>query len=557
MELSRLTYHSEAFFIFFSPFLFMLVGSFISFVVTIRSYDDGINNKYSDKRETSVALSRIFLSLGIFGCFTVLSIFEFVPWYVGTILSLLGIFIVVMLTQKALGRDLYPKRKKHRKEKIVLITIITIVVVIFAFLVNFLVGGLCFALHPLEVSTRGTRFFSTDTCAKSTKPCHVYLTFGKNISSQVIVHYHMGVRDESTFVYYDIVPHANYTDYKNRAIPEINYMDVLQPYTDRYIYLGFLNNLAPSTKYYFTIVSKNVIIDKQDYRTFITGPADDTPFNFAVGGDLGMDPGSGIVLQQSSFTSPLFLLLGGDITYENGIPACYGRWDKWLNIWEKIMVTPSGSTIPIIAAIGNHEAGGVNKKVSQTPFFRSYLVHEPYPKGMSPDDLNSYRDHVLGSNAAILCLDSYINVKPEEQKTWMIEKFEQYKNRSNVFAIYHVGLYPSKRSPTTEPHSTLRKEWGPIFDKYLKIGFENHDHLYKRTFLMKDGEKSKDGKGVLYIGDGAFGVKDAMIATKYDYLSKLESKLFFFNIFLNGTNVNIQATDDYVLFLTNFKHNVK
>ena len=52
----------------------------------------------------------------------------------------------------------------------------------------------------------------------------------------------------------------------------------------------------------------------------------------------------------------------------------------------------------------------------------------------------------------------------------------------------------------------IRKNWVPIFDKYhLTAAFENHDHAYKRTHLLSNN--TKNDKGVLYLGDGAWGVK--------------------------------------------------
>jgi hypothetical protein len=45
------------------------------------------------------------------------------------------------------------------------------------------------------------------------------------------------------------------------------------------------------------------------------------------------------------------------LNFESGIPGCYRRWDAVLDWLEEGLVTPSGYTIPIITAIGNHEAG--------------------------------------------------------------------------------------------------------------------------------------------------------------------------------------------------------
>ena len=44
----------------------------------------------------------------------------------------------------------------------------------------------------------------------------------------------------------------------------------------------------------------------------------------------------------------------------------------------------------------------------------------------------------------------------------------------------------------------------PLFDKHgLTAAFENHDHVLKRTKLLKNNKVDPDG--TLYLGDGCFG----------------------------------------------------
>jgi len=50
--------------------------------------------------------------------------------------------------------------------------------------------------------------------------------------------------------------------------------------------------------------------------------------------------------------------------------------------------------------------------------------------------------------------------------------------------------------------------WIPVFEKYNYMGiFENHVHLFKRTFPLSFTNKNK-GPGVVYFGDGAWGVNE-------------------------------------------------
>jgi hypothetical protein len=56
-----------------------------------------------------------------------------------------------------------------------------------------------------------------------------------------------------------------------------------------------------------------------------------------------------------------------------------------------------------------------------------------------------------------------------------------------------------------QTHSRIREHWVPLFEKYgVKMAFENHDHVYKRTYPIRNNAVSSDG--VVYIGDGAWGV---------------------------------------------------
>lgn len=74
--------------------------------------------------------------------------------------------------------------------------------------------------------------------------------------------------------------------------------------------------------------------------------------------------------------------------------------------------------------------------------------------------------------------------------TWLEDKLS-VNNRPNKLAVYHVPLYPSFRPYDTALSAEMREKWGPVFDKYsLTVALENHDHDYKRTKPLKNGEVS-------------------------------------------------------------------
>jgi len=219
----------------------------------------------------------------------------------------------------------------------------------------------------------------------------------------------------------------------------------------------------------------------------------------------------------------LFAAIGGDIAYIDAFHTCYRRWDHWLSMWESLL-TPSGFSIPLIMAIGNHEAGGYKMRKKDVPFFYDYFVHDKWDKsnGSSPrDTLSSYHSHTFGNNTIMLALDSEIVASAESQKPWIREVMEREKARKNRFAIYHVPMCKQKKPPKKNLNLTLsdpsirpydnthckavRESWSPLFDEFnILVGFENHDHGYKRTKLIRNGSIVPDS-GTLFMGDGAWG----------------------------------------------------
>jgi len=348
---------------------------------------------------------------------------------------------------------------------------------------------------------------------------------------------------DNPIVYYDISPHSNISSYAFNSKPEMSYMTELQIYTNRFIYYAFLN-VAPSTTYYFTIADNGNIIDKVSNRTFKTTPNNSSPIQFISGGDTGINVYSDEVFMEAARFNPAFITIGGDIGYVNGIPACYRKMDIWLDKWEKFMVTPSGLMIPMIVSIGNHEAGGIGRTVDDDVFFLNYFVHQ-HLNGKTPKSLPTFREHYIGSDMALLVLDSYIIAPPDGiQRAWMnstLYSLKHINNIHNIFTLYHIGLYPSSRDPKNIPHTILRASWTDLFDQYVKIAFENHDHMFKRTFPMKNGSISDNG--TIYLGDGAMGVENTPINGQ-KYLAKVLRKHFFHFIEYNNTNLKITGIDE-------------
>jgi len=205
--------------------------------------------------------------------------------------------------------------------------------------------------------------------------------------------------------------------------------------------------------------------------------------------------------------------------------------DTWLSMWENMMVNSGGQMIPMITSIGNHEVGGYNKNPKYDPFYLNYFVHENL-NGGEPKSLFTYHKHRIGTDVAFVVLDSNIITKASDQVEWLNSTLYSLIDRHNIFTLYHVGLYPSVRYQNDPIHVDLRNSWGSLFDQYVKISFENHDHTFKKTYPISNFQKSTTG--TIYLGDGALGLKSNLYSLvpvdRRDVLKvieRVEEKIFF------------------------------
>lgn len=311
-----------------------------------------------------------------------------------------------------------------------------------------------------------------------------------------------------------------------------------------------LTNLQSEKNYFFRTGNDSVI-----YK-FQTMPADLTrPVNFVVGGDMYHDDIQ--FLHETNLaaakTGPMFALVGGDIAYAADkkvsilprwthawIDIMVGqkvdRWLEWLIAWKQDMITPDGRLIPMLPILGNHDTSGrFDQTPKRSPFFYA-LFAMPGQQGYNVLDFGNYMSIVL--------LDSgHTHPIGGKQAKWLASILAERGSVPHKFAIYHVPAFPSVRKTSDEYCSSVRKNWVSIFEKYrLTAAFEHHDHAYKRTYPIKDNQVSRDG--VIYLGDGAWGVENPRrarhVAQKW-YLANFASERHFLKVVINGDKRYVAA----------------
>ncbi len=306
------------------------------------------------------------------------------------------------------------------------------------------------------------------------------------------------------------------------------------PHSDRVVHTVELTGLDPDGDYRFRIEGG------ADVHAFRTMPADASePITFIAGGDIYKETFDTTMYDVAAAQDPMFAIIGGDIAYDNGEPSRVGRWFRLLDAWNRHMVTSDGRLVPMVVAIGNHEVlGRYDQTPDKAPFFYSLF---PWPGGTGCNVLD------FGQYMSVIALDSaHTHPVAGAQTRWLQRTLAERVRMSHLFVVYHVAAYPSVRSYDGSVCRLIRKHWVPLFEQYgVDIVFENHEHAYKRTPLIRNG--AVDPEGVLYLGDGAWGASLRSVHPPREtwYLDRAESIRHVIVVTIHGDERRFEAVDQY------------
>ncbi len=264
----------------------------------------------------------------------------------------------------------------------------------------------------------------------------------------------------------------------------------------------------------------------------------DRPVRFAVGGDLYR--GKGELFEKMnhvvSAQDPDFAVLGGDIAYTKkrviplGKQGELTRWREFFKIWRRQMVTSEGCLIPMVLVVGNHDVSSLPKMFCDDLIFQLFAF---------PDQLFTYRSLEAGDYLTLALLDTgHVFPICGRQTEWLKETLEESRALYKC-AVYHVGAYPTYYMYKGKEEKRVRQCWTPLFEKYgVQVAFEHHSHAYKRSYKLKGGER--DEEGVLYLGDGAWGVTPRS-PRHHPYLAESLAKNNVFIVELTPKMMEIKA----------------
>ncbi len=297
-----------------------------------------------------------------------------------------------------------------------------------------------------------------------------------------------------------------------------------------------LTGLKPGTRHYFAFEQESGKPSPEYF--FDTVPDDGRPVTFVIGGDMGACPRMKKLTDLAARQDPLFCVVGGDIHYENGDVKEYRTVDRWLDMMADSLTGRDGRLVPMVLAIGNHER---NKDMDES---EPKEKRAPFYYGFYPQGGKSHFSRRFGPNLALVCLDSEHIVPVEAQKDWLGETLESLSGVPFVCPVYHVPMYPAHREFAGAVSVKMRSLWQPIFERHhVRVCFENHDHLFKRSKPLIASEENPEG--IVYLGDGCFG-RDPREVNEGNrwYLEKASQTAHFWTVTAERTKIACVATDE-------------
>lgn len=310
---------------------------------------------------------------------------------------------------------------------------------------SYLTQNICISKNPLNVSFYINRR-GKDTCNTANNvPCHIYTTFGKNTSSEIVVHFHSSVKYEKPIIYYGLNRGNNIpSNYEFSITPKHESLDIE---VERYVYYGYIRDLIPDTTYYISagFLSNNGTYYSAKEQMIKTTPRTGA-FNFISGGDMGVNDETRKLVGIGATYEPYFAAIGGNLAYSEDYVGCYSLWDDFLTLWQERAITPNKYNVPIISSIGARDAGGYNQ--NKESYFSKYFIHE------ESNNPSLFHSHYV-SNSVILSLDASVVSSPESQNNF-IEK-ELSKDFNAKIALYSIPMYPSIRSFDNKWSTELRE----------------------------------------------------------------------------------------------------
>ena len=249
-----------------------------------------------------------------------------------------------------------------------------------------------------------------------------------------------------------------------------------------------LTGLQPDTTYYYKVTTDNENLVPNEELFFSTAPAtgSSAPFTFLVFGDYGRIGGTSL-RDQMLHDSFDFILTTCDNAYNNGQ---YSEFDSnVIEIYGDVF-----SRAGLFPALGDHDYG--------TDEGAPYLdIFELPEVALRDNDQERYYSFDYG-NVHFVILDSVNPLRENDQEAdddmfdWLRKDLDDISQPWNIVA-FQLPVYSSL------VRISSAKQLVPILEEFnVDLVFNEHSHLYERSFPLLEGEVVEEN-GIVYVISGA------------------------------------------------------
>ncbi len=251
-----------------------------------------------------------------------------------------------------------------------------------------------------------------------------------------------------------------------------------------------LENLQPSTVYYFVIADEDGVTRQFSFKTLSDNKKD--PFSMIAGGDSRNHREA---RQRANVMvaklRPDLVMFGGDMT---GLDNSAG-WKSWFDDWQ-LTISEDGRMTPIIAARGNHERN-------------NYVIDYLFD---SPNKDIYFATEIHGGLARLYTLNSLISAGGKQKRWLEADLMENQESTQWKLAQYHHPMRPHTAKKGEAFY--LQKYWAPLFEKYgMDVAVECDAHVVKTTYPIRPSKEQgsdegfirDDDNGTIYVGEGCWG----------------------------------------------------
>lgn len=336
---------------------------------------------------------------------------------------------------------------------------------------------------------------------------HPRVIWTENPEEHAIVSWTSTQLGEESYVLYDTVPGLKNQQSKRTESAKdgkifMRKMDYTEGVPEGYFHHAELNNLQPSTTYFFKVCTDGTCTEEYN---FLTAPDSEIPISIISGGDSRMGgekpryAGRTPFVERQKMNRLIATLTEEDpsiLAYAHGGDYCTTADWRHLYWWfedHMLTITKDKRMLPLIITRGNHE--------HEIGFLENFWLGE-----ISNEYSDGYYFMTQLTPAVSLITLNTETSMAGKQLEFLEETLEERRQDFKwMFAQYHKPAYPAVKDFDREDFYHVRRYWVPLFEKYkINMALESDGHSLKKTAPLLNGKI--DANGIVYIGEGGMGV---------------------------------------------------